>query len=54
MQEIRIGVDTEEGLNRPGGLDSIAVSVFVFILIDFDNKYNKYTKKSDCEMSWLV
>ena len=37
-------------------VDSIAVSVFVFILIDF-GKYtirNKYTKKSDCEMSWLV
>ena len=37
-------------------IDSIAVSVFVFILIDFD-KYtirNKYKKKSDCEMSWLV
>ena len=40
-----------------GDLDSIAVSVFVFILIDFDNTdtiRNKYTKKSDCEMSWHV
>ena len=39
-------------------LDSIAVSVFVVILIEFD-KYNhtirnKYPKKSDCEISWLV